>query len=67
MLCFRNFLVAKNLMDKSHGNLEIFRPMFFCVTVPKNFVGEPFRVSLIQISKNVMLKRVISRYFVEFF
>ena len=39
---------------------------FFCVTVPKNFVVEPFRVSLIQVSKNVMLKRVMSRFFVEF-
>ena len=55
MLCFRNFLVAKKLMDKLHGNLEVFRPMFFCVTVPKKFVGEPFRLSLIQVSKNVML------------
>ena len=53
-------------MEKLHGILEIFRPMFFCVTVPKNFVVEPFRVSLIQVSKNVMLKRVMSRFFVEF-
>ena len=49
------------------GILRFSVQCFFCVTVPKNFVGEPFRVSLIQISKNVMLKRVISRYFVEFF
>ena len=29
------------------GSIKIFRRKLFCLTVPKNFVGEPFRVSLI--------------------
>ena len=33
----------------------------FCLTVPKNFVVEPFSVSLIYVSKKFMLQRVISR------
>ena len=39
-LCFRNFRVSKNFMPergKSWFSIE-----FFCLTVPKNFVGEPF-------------------------
>ena len=39
----------------------------FCLTVPRKFIGEPFRVSLIRVSKNFMLKRVMSRFFVKFF
>ena len=46
MLCFRKFLVAKKFMDEKRGvsknSVEI-----FCVTVPKLFVGEPFKLSLI--------------------
>ena len=43
--CFRNFLVAKKFMDKKGGNQD-FLSKLFCLTVSKNFVGEPFRVSL---------------------
>ena len=32
---------------KEVGSIKIFRQIFFCLTVPKNFVGEPFSVSLI--------------------
>ena len=32
----------------------------------KKFVGVHFRVSLIRVSKNFMLKRVMSRFFVMF-
>ena len=39
--CFRKVLASKNFM------LHDFLSNFFCLTVPKNFVGEPFRVSLI--------------------
>ena len=39
----------------------------FCLIVPKIFVGEPFRVSLIRVSQIFMLMRVMSRFFVEFF
>ena len=46
--CFTNFLVSKRFMDK-RGRREYhdFSSNFFCLTVPKIFVGEPFSVSLI--------------------
>ena len=47
MLCFRNFLVAKKFNDKKAGEYHDFPSKFFCLTVPKRFVGEPFGVSLI--------------------
>ena len=48
MLCFRKFLVAKKFMDdKGGGEYQKFPSKIFCLTVPKNFVGEPFSVSLI--------------------
>ena len=46
MLCFRKFLVAKNFMDKKAGDQDLISKIF-CLTVSKNFVGDPFRVSLI--------------------
>ena len=45
MLCFRKFLIAKKFMDKK-GGVQNFPWKIFCLTVPKNFVDEPFRVSL---------------------
>ena len=47
MLCFRKLLVGKKIMDKREGEYQDFPSKIFCLTVPKNFVGEPFRVSLI--------------------
>ena len=41
MLCFRNFLVPKKFMDKQ-GEYQDFPSKTFCLTVPNNFVGEPF-------------------------
>ena len=41
LYCCNNFRYRKNL-DKSGGSIKIFRGKFFCLTVPKNFVGEPF-------------------------
>ena len=67
MLCFRKLLVAKKFMDKREGEVSRFPSKNFCLTVPKKFVGEPFRVSLIRVSKNFMLQRVISRFSVEKF
>ena len=69
MLCFRKILAAKKFMDKRAGGREYqkFPSKFFCLTVPKNFVGEPFSVSLIRVSKNFMLQRVMSRFSVENF
>ena len=43
--CFRKFGVSKNFMhNRGYHN---FPSKIFCLTVPKNFVGEPFSVSLI--------------------
>ena len=49
MLCFGKFPVANKFMDKRGGGGEYqnFPSKIFCLTVPKNFVGEPFSVSLI--------------------
>ena len=46
MLCFRNFLVAKKFLDKREGRHQDFPSKFFCLIVPKNFVGQPFSVIL---------------------
>ena len=68
MLSFRKFLVAKKLMDKREGEVSRFSfENFLSHSAEKKFVGEPFRVSLIRVSKNLMLKRVMSRFFGEFF
>ena len=42
MLCFRTFLVAKKFMDKREGDVSKIHSKIFCLTVPKNFAGEPF-------------------------
>ena len=50
MLCFRKFPVAKKFTDKKGGGgveYQDFPSEFFCVTVPKKFLGEFFDVSLI--------------------
>ncbi len=50
MLCFRKLLAAKNFMEKKAGEYQDFPSKIFCLTVPKIFVGEPFKpfsVSLI--------------------
>ena len=44
---FQKILVAKKFMDKREREVSRFPSKIFCLTVPKNFVGEPFRVSLI--------------------
>ena len=46
MLCFRKFLLTKKFMDKKEWEVSRFSFDFFCLTVPKNNVGEPFSVSL---------------------
>ena len=44
VLYFRKFQVAEKFMEK-RGGIKFFRQLF-CLTVPKNFVKEPFSVSL---------------------
>ena len=46
MLRFRKFPVAKSLWIRGGGKYPDFPSKVFCLTVPKNFVGEPFIVSL---------------------
>ena len=47
MLCFRKFPRAKKFMDQRRGGeYQAFPSKNFCLTVPKNFVKEPFSVSL---------------------
>ena len=43
--CFRKIGVSKNFMH--NRGYHKFPSKFFCLTVPKNFVKEPFSVSLI--------------------
>ena len=38
---------SEKFMDKKAGEYQQFLSKIFCLTVPKNFVGEPFSVSLI--------------------
>ena len=47
LLRFTKILVSKKFMDKRGGGYHDFLSKFFCLTVPKNFVGEPSSVSLI--------------------
>ena len=42
MMCFRNFPVRKRFLDRKGGEYQKFPSNFFCLTVPKGFVGEPF-------------------------
>ena len=44
--CFTNFEYQK-MLGIREGGIHDFPSKFFCLTVPKNFVGEPFSVSLI--------------------
>ena len=55
MLCFRNFASAKNFMDKRLG-VSTFSAEDFCLTVPKNAVGEPFSHSLISGNEKVWIR-----------
>ena len=69
MRCFRKFLVAKNLWIR-RGEYQKFASKIFCLTVPKNFVGEPFSLSSnsgfdIIFASNML--RVKSRFSVEIF
>ena len=53
--CFRKFPVAKNFVD--NGGYQVLPSENFSLTVPKNFAGESFTVSLISGIENVKDKR----------
>ena len=64
---FQKISGSRKAFVKDGGReFQEFLSKVFCLTVPKKFVGEPFRMSLIRVSKNFMLKRVMSRFFVKF-
>ena len=41
VLCFSNFPLVNSFMDKK-GEYQEFPSKCFCLTVPKNYAGEPF-------------------------
>ena len=45
ILCFRKFLVGKNILWIRGGGYHVFPSKSFCLTVPKYFIGEHFGVS----------------------
>ena len=47
MLCFRKLLVAKKFMDKRRGGVTKLPSKLSCLKVPKDFVEEPFSLSLV--------------------
>ena len=57
MLCFRKFLVAKILWIRGGGEYQDFPSKFFCLTVPKILVGDPFNFPQTRVTKNVKDKR----------
>ena len=67
LLCFRKFLVPKNVRDKRGGGYHDFLSKLFCLTVPKKFVGEPFRASLISGIEKFYAWQGYVRIFCRFF
>ena len=60
---FQKFVGNKKLWIR--GDYQYFSKKVCCLTVLKNFVGEPFRVSLYWVSKIFMLKRAMLQLSVE--
>ena len=67
VLCFRKLPVAKKFMDKRGGEYQDFPSKIFCLTVPKNFVGEFFTVALISGTEKNWRREGVSRFYVEKF
>ena len=65
--CFINFEYQKSLDKRGGGEYQDFPSNFFCLTVPKKFVGEPFSVSLISGTEKVWIGGGSSRFSVEIF
>ena len=59
---------AKKGMDKrGGGEYQDFPSKFFCLTVAKKFVGEPFGVSLISVIEKLFASEGFVTIFVESF
>ena len=56
VLYFRKFSVVKNILDKRGVEYQDFPSKTFCLTVPRNFVGKPFSVSLIFGAEKVWIR-----------
>ena len=54
--CCKNFGYRESL-DKRWGEYRDFPSQIFCLTVLKNFVGEPFSVSLIAGTEKAWIRR----------
>ena len=57
MQCFRNFPVAKKVMDKGGGGIKTFRRKISLSQSRKNVQGNPLLFHYFQASKNVRNKR----------
>ena len=68
-LRFEKFPVANKFVDEKDGggSIKTFCRNFFVSQCAKKLVGDPLRCHRFRVSKNFMLKRIMSRYFVDFF
>ena len=67
VLCSRKNLITKKNMEKRGGGVEYqeFPSKGFCLTLPKNFVGEPISVSLFLGIDNFFCFRGLSHDFLS--
>ena len=66
LYCCNNFGYRENLDKRGGGEYQNFPSKIFCLTVPKNFVGEPFSVSLIAGTERIWIREGgVSRFSVE--
>ena len=68
VLCVRKILVAKKFMgNRGGGEYQDFASKKFCLTMPKNLVGYPFRVSLISGIENIYASEGCHDFLSKFF
>ena len=67
VLCFRKISVLKKFMDKRGVEYQDFPSETFCLTVPRNFVGKPFSVSLLSGAEEVWIREGDYQDFVSTF
>ena len=67
MLCVRKFLVAKKFTGNRGGEYHDLASKNFCLTMPKNLVGYPFRVSLISGIENFYASEGCHDFLSKFF
>ena len=69
VLYFTKILVVKKFMHRSGVEYQDLPSKTFCLTVPRNFVGKPFSVSLLSCAEEVWIREgeAVSRFSVENF